>query len=114
MKLVLLFLMTFAATVLAEKPAPDIQRPVPVKKTEPLYTEEARLAGVEGTVLVSAQLDEKGRLSDMKVVKGLGYGLDENAIDCVRQWQFRPAMRNGEPVPTKVFIGVNFRLPRPR
>jgi hypothetical protein len=70
MKLLLLFLMTFAATVLAEKPARDIQRPVPVEKTEPLYTEQARLAGVEGTVLVSAQLDEKGRLSDMKSSKG--------------------------------------------
>jgi protein TonB len=96
----------------AEKPAPVTTAPRIVQKTKPQYTEEARNARVQGSVMLKAELDESGRLIGISVVRGLGYGLDEKAIDCARQWQFEPATRNGVPVRTRVQLEVNFRFLR--
>jgi protein TonB len=48
--------------------------------------------------------------SEIKVVRGLGSGLDEKAVECLQQWRFTPAMRNGEPVPEKASVEINFRI----
>lgn len=100
-----------AAGLHAEKPAPQTKPPRIIKKVDPQYTEEARRARVQGSVMLKAELDENSRLIGIHVLRGLGYGLDEKAIDCARQWQFEPAMRDGAPIRTRVQLEINFRLP---
>jgi TonB family protein len=86
--------------------------PMLLRKSDPVYTEEARQAQVQGTVLLGIEIDPAGIVSTdrMRVVRSLGYGLDEKAIECVRQWRFRPAFKGGFAVKTQATIEVNFRL----
>src|SRR6266404_4360615 len=63
--------------------------------TAPEYTPRGYHDKVEGSVIVQAQFDVDGNFTVLKVVKGLGYGLDENALAALQQWRFSPAMRNG-------------------
>lgn len=86
--------------------------PAVAYKTDPSYTEEARKAGLEGTVVISLFIGEDGIPQDLRVTRRLGLGLDEKAIDAVSQWRFRPALRNGLPSRVPATIEVNFRLPR--
>jgi TonB family protein len=55
-------------------------------------------------------IDAKGDVTECRVVKPLGLGLDEKAVETVRTWKFKPAMRNGTPVPVRVMVEVSFRL----
>ncbi len=79
-------------------------------KVEPTYTEEARLAKYQGTVVVSTEIGEDGTPQSMQVVRGLGLGLDEQAIKAISQWKFKPGSKDGQPVPVTATIEVNFRL----
>src|SRR5208283_2437000 len=88
---------------------PDSE-PVVVKTIKPKYSPEARKAGVTGTVNVSVVVDRQGRPQDIRVVKPLGFGLDEKAIEAVQKWKFKPAMTNGLPVDRQVQVQINFRL----
>src|SRR5258708_4907619 len=65
----------------------------PVQRTEPEYSEEARVAGLEGVVLLAAVIAEDGSARDMRVTRPVGLGLDEKAIETVKEWRFkeRPA-----------------------
>jgi TonB family protein len=103
-------LVLIAAALVAEKPAPRVTAPRFIEKPEPEYTQQARAAGVEGTVQVKGELDEVGRLRALRVIKSLGYGLDENAIRCAEQWRFEPATRDGVAIRVSVIADVNFRL----
>lgn len=101
----------FALSASAEKPARDVVLPPKlIQSSEPTYTEAAREAKIEGRVTLKAMLGVDGRLTEIALVNSLGYGLDEKAIACVTQWQFRPARRDDEPVTVKVTLEVNFRL----
>ena len=84
--------------------------PVLFKKTEPQYTEEARAAKIQGTVLLYVEINPAGNATNMKVVRSLGRGLDEKAIEAVKQWKFKPGYKNGTPVTSTATIEVNFRL----
>jgi TonB family protein len=64
-----------------------------LKSTPPAYTDEAVLANVEGTVTLEGHVDIKGKVSGLRVVKGLGHGLDQKAIEAVLGWKFGPALR---------------------
>jgi TonB family protein len=55
-------------------------------------------------------IDADGRLVDIRVVKSLGMGLDEKAVQAVQKWRFRPGMKGGEPVATQAEVELNFRL----
>jgi protein TonB len=77
---------------------------------KPLYTEEARRRGIEGDVLLEVIVRADGSVGSVRVVQGLGGGLEARAIDAVRQWRFRPARRLGTPVDVLVEIAVEFRL----
>jgi TonB family protein len=79
-------------------------------KAEPKYSEEARKAKYSGTVLLSVEIDTKGRVGAIRVVRPLGLGLDEKAIECVQKWKFRPALKDGRPVAVRVSIEISFRL----
>jgi TonB family protein len=88
----------------------EVSQPVPIYKIEPEYSEEARKAKYSGTVLLSVIIDANGNTRDIHVVRPLGLGLDEKAIEAVSKWRFRPAMRNGKPVAVQAQVEVNFRL----
>jgi TonB family protein len=78
--------------------------------TPPLYSDEARLRGIEGVVLVRAHVDIEGYVRDARVTRGLGAGLEQNALVALRQWRFDPGTRNGVTVPMDVEIEVAFTL----
>jgi protein TonB len=84
--------------------------PVLLYKVEPEFSEEARKAKLQGVVELYAEVDTNGRLRNIRVTRGLGLGLDEKAMDAVRQWRFRPGYRNGRPVVASASIEVNFHL----
>ncbi len=85
-------------------------RPEVITKADPEYSEEARKAKYSGTVVLSIVVNADGTAADIKVVRSLGLGLDEKAVDAVRRWRFRPGMNKGVPVRVRAQIEVNFRL----
>jgi protein TonB len=88
----------------------SVTAPIPIYKPEPPYSEEARKAKYQGTVVLQIVVDTQGSVVDVRVVKPLGLGLDEKAVDTVRTWKFKPGMRNGAAVPVRVLVEVSFRL----
>lgn len=87
-----------------------VSEPIPIYKPEPPYSEEARKAKFQGTVVLMIVIDAQGNVMNAHVVRRLGLGLDENAESTVRTWKFKPALRNGTPVPVRVMVEVSFRL----
>ena len=94
------------------RPGPGIVAPFVAAKTAPEYSGEARLAKLEGGVLLSLVVGSDGQPRDIRVARPLGLGLDEKAIEDVRTWQFRPGTRSGMPVDVRVGEEVFFRRPR--
>ncbi len=88
----------------------DVSAPVLINKVEPEYSEEARKAKYSGTVLLSIVVDQNGMPRDIHVIRPLGLGLDEKAIEAVMKWRFRPGMKGGHAVSTQAQVEVNFRL----
>ena len=87
-----------------------VSPPSVLSKVEPEYSEEARKAKWQGTVVLQLVVDEHGLPQQMKVTRSLGLGLDEKAIQAVAKWRFKPGMKDGKPVPVIATIEVNFRL----
>jgi protein TonB len=87
-----------------------VTAPTVLTKVEPEYSEEARKAKWQGSVLLSLVVDENGMPQNIKVTRSLGLGLDQKAIEAVQRWRFRPGMKDGKPVPVIANIEVNFRL----
>lgn len=87
-----------------------VSRPELVYRVEPEYSDEARKAKFQGTVVLYVIVDSKGFARDIKVVRPLGLGLDQKAIEAVQKWKFRPGMKDGKPVNVEAQIEVNFRL----
>jgi protein TonB len=87
-----------------------VSPPSVIQKVEPEYSEEARKAKFQGTVILFVVVDEKGNPRDLKVIRPLGLGLDQKAIEAVEKWKFRPGMKDGKPVAVQATIEVNFRL----
>jgi TonB family protein len=86
------------------------QAPAVAHKIAPAYTPQAVQAGIEGRVLLYAEIGTDGRAHRVRVIKGLGYGLDQQAIAAVRQWTFYPGRKNGTPAIAPATIEVEFRL----
>jgi TonB family protein len=74
----------------------------------PDYTAEAKKKKIEGTVTLTIVIDKKGDVVDAKVSKGLGYGLDENAIIAVKEWKYKPAEKDGVPVAVRTDVTLDF------
>jgi protein TonB len=87
-----------------------VSAPEIVFQPEPEFSEEARKSKVSGNVLVYLQVDEQGRPMHVRVLRGLGMGLDEKALEAVRQYRFKPAMENGHPVAVEMNVDVNFNI----
>jgi TonB family protein len=79
-------------------------------KVDPVYPEMARRAGIEGTVVLSATIGVDGRVTDVQVVRGLGFGLSEAAVSAVRRWQYRPAQGPEGPIVSRKEVRIEFRL----
>ncbi|HKX00136.1 MAG TPA: energy transducer TonB [Bryobacteraceae bacterium] len=84
--------------------------PVVLYKIDPEFSEEARKAKYQGIVVLTIEIGTDGLAHSFHILRGLGMGLDEKAIEAVSQWKFRPALRNGRPVSAPATIEVNFRL----
>jgi TonB family protein len=78
--------------------------------TPPLYSDEARRRHIEGIVTIAARVGVDGRVMAPRVVNGLGFGLDQNALVALRQWQFRPGTRGGTPAAITAEIDIEFNL----
>ncbi len=89
-----------------------VKPPALLSSVSPQYTPAARRAKLRGTVLVSLLVDVHGKPQEVKVVKSLGLGLDEEAVGAVRQYEFTPAVNRatGEPVPFRMNVEVQFRI----
>jgi protein TonB len=87
-----------------------VSQPAVIFKVDPEYSEEARKAKYSGTVTLAVIVDAEGKARDIHVVKSLGMGLDEKAIEAVEKWKFRPGMKGGQAVNVRATIEVNFRL----
>jgi TonB family protein len=94
------------------RPGPNVAAPFVVAKAKPGYSEEARIAKLEGSVLLSVVVGADGQPSDIHVARALGLGLDEKAVENARAWQFKPGTRAGNPVAVQVNLEVFFRPER--
>jgi len=87
-----------------------VSSPEVIYKVEPEFSEEARKAKFMGVVTVNLIVDTKGLPQNVHISRGVGMGLDEKALEAVRQYRFKPAMENGKPVPVQVNVEVNFQI----
>lgn len=92
------------------RPGSGITAPDLLKEVRPAFTEDARRQGIEGDVVLEIVVRSDGRVGDVKVLHGLGGGLNRNAVDAVKQWLFAPARRHGIPVDVMVEVAVAFKL----
>ena len=88
----------------------DTKPPTVAKKTEPEYSLEARVDKIQGAVMISVVIGTDGKPGNMTLTRGIGYGLDEKALEAVSTWQFNPGTKGGLAVPAIASIQVNFRL----
>ncbi len=88
----------------------EVMAPVRISGPDPRYPEIARRARIEGTVVVEAIVNKQGLVEQAKVARGLGWGLDEAAVNAIQQWRFDPATLGGEPVDVFYLLRVNFSV----
>jgi TonB family protein len=88
----------------------DISKPVRVSGPMPAYPEQARKDLISGVVILETVIDSDGRVAHVDVIRGVGGGLTEAAVDAVRQWRFEPARLDGEPVAVRFVLTVRFNL----
>jgi protein TonB len=92
------------------RPGSGVLPPTVLREVRPDYTEEARRRGVRGDVVMEIVVRRNGTVGEVRVLQGLGYGLDERAVAAVRQWTFNPATRRGQPVDVMVEVAMEFKL----
>ena len=92
------------------RPGSGIEPPRLLREVKADYTEEARRRNLVGEVVLEIVVRRDGSVGEIKVLRGLGAGLDERALQAVRQWRFSPAHRHGAPVDVLVEVAVEFRL----
>ena len=109
MKILIALLLLLCALSFAQDDAKPVP-PVLITKVEPTYSPEALADHLSGSVLVSLTVGIDGVPTDIKVVKGLGEGLDEKAVEAVSQWRFQPGTKKGVPVAVQAQVSVIFRL----
>ena len=88
----------------------NVQKPVTIHEVAPQYTEEARKARIQGSVILQAIIDKGGDVERVEVLKGLPIGLSEASVEAVKQWRFEPATLDGKPVKVYFNLTINFRL----
>jgi TonB family protein len=89
---------------------PGVIAPKVLYKVDPNYTQEARDAKIEGTVVVDVEVHPDGKAHNLKVERTLDPGLDQKALDAISAWRFQPATKNGKPIAVEATIEINFKL----
>jgi TonB family protein len=89
----------------------NFRPPQPFRRLHPVYTVEAARAEAEATVDALVEIDAAGEVRDVEIVRWAGFGLDEATVNTIRQLHFRPAMRDGHPIPVRFLLRYNFRRP---
>jgi periplasmic protein TonB len=99
---------------LAPAQRPDLltSAPAVIHKVAPEYTDQARQQHIEGTVILYTKVGTDGQAHDIRVIRKLGYGLDEKAVECLEQWRFKPGMKDGEAATVPATVEINFHLDR--
>jgi len=87
-----------------------VSAPVAIYKVEPDYSDEARKAKLQGAVILEGIVGTDGNVYEIKIVQALGLGLDEKAVEAVKNWRFQPGMKEGKAVATRVEFEIHFRL----
>jgi TonB family protein len=87
-----------------------VSAPKVISAADPQYTKEAQKAKYQGIVVLALIVTPQGDTRDIRVVRKLGMGLDEKAIEAVKKWKFEPAMKDGKPVAVAINVEVTFRL----
>ena len=87
-----------------------VSAPRAIYEPDPDYSEQARKAKYQGTIVLSLIVDSSGAPTDVQIIRPLGLGLDEKAVNAVNTWKFRPAEKDGEPVPVSINVEVTFHL----
>lgn len=100
-------LTTSSTDLIPRKVGGGVSPPILLYAVDPKFSPQAKDKKVGGTVLVGLIVDEKGKPLYIRVIRGVGMGLDENAVDAVKQYKFKPAMENGKPVRVSINIEVN-------
>jgi len=98
------------ATTAASRTGNGVTSPKLLRKIEPSYSPEARAVKAQGTVVLTVVIGTDGKAGDVRLSQGVGFGLDEQALDAVTQWTFEPGTHGGMAVPVQASIEVNFRL----
>lgn len=88
----------------------DVSAPQITQSPDPEYSEEARKKSVQGRCVLKLVVDQQGIPRDIKVIRSVGYGLDEKAVEAVQKWRFKPATLNGHPVSVQINVEVTFNL----
>ena len=92
------------------RPGSGIDPPRLLREIKADYTEDARQRGLSGEVVMEIVVRRDGSVGDVKILQGLGGGLNDRAVQAVRQWRFSPAHKLGEAVDVMVEVSVEFRL----
>jgi TonB family protein len=87
-----------------------VTAPTLLSKVEPDYSEEARKARLQGTVVLRIEVNTRGQAQNISVRQSLGLGLDDRAMEAVKRWRFNPGRVNGKPAVVVAYVEVNFRL----
>jgi protein TonB len=87
-----------------------VKPPSVIYSVDPEFSEEARKAKFSGNVLVALMINDKGLPYNVHVLRGVGMGLDEKAVEAVKQYRFKPATKDGKPVPVQLTMDVNFQI----
>jgi protein TonB len=93
-------------------PGDAVSLPMVVREVKPAYTEAAREAGIQGLVVLSTVVKADGTVGDVKVIESLDpdHGLDNQAVEAMKQWTFKPGTRDGKPVAVRVAVEMRFML----
>jgi periplasmic protein TonB len=92
------------------RPGRGVSAPRVIYQTDPEFSEEARKAKYQGTCVLGLVVDANGRPTNIRVINALGMGLDEKAIESVRNWRFEPGQKDGHPVAVEIAVEVDFHL----
>jgi TonB family protein len=108
----LVVLLTISTEDIFEPGMSGVVSPVPTQVPKPVYTKAAQAAGIQGTATVQCVVLTDGTCGDITVIKSLDpdYGLDQQAVDNIKAWRFRPGTKDGKPVPVRVHIDIQFVL----
>jgi len=88
----------------------EVKAPHPIYTPDPEYSQAAQQAHFQGTLELRMVIDKTGHTTKIRIVRPIGFGLDDKAVDAVKMWRFEPATRNGEPVEVQMNVTTGFRL----